>query len=68
MRSLAPINKFYLKRSAGGGQCYFELKDNDGEMLGRSTVFANEQGTQRGINSLRSGAGRSKLLDLTGGD
>ena len=67
MRSLAQMSQLYLIRNAGGGQCYFELKDNEGEMLGRSPVFSNVESLQKGIELLKRYGSKGKLLDLTGG-
>jgi uncharacterized protein YegP (UPF0339 family) len=64
-RHLARRDGNYEVFSAGGGQQYFELKDNKGDMLGRSTVYPNEQSVQEGIVSLKRSARASRLLDMT---
>ena len=64
-RSQARSDVSYQIRSAGGGQYYFELKNDKGEMLGRSTVYANGEILKKGINSLKNCSKEGKLLDLT---
>jgi uncharacterized protein len=62
---LAQRDGNYAARSAGGGQYYFELKNNEGQMLGPSTVYTNGQSVHEGIASLKSCAMAGRLLDLT---
>jgi uncharacterized protein len=64
-RYLARRDGNYVVRSAGEGQYYFELQDNKGEMLGRSTLYSDEQSVQEGIASLKRCIRAGKLLDLT---
>ena len=64
-RHLARRDGNYEVYSAGGGRYYFELKDNKGEMLGASTIYADEQSVQEGIVSLKRSARASRLLDMT---
>jgi len=66
-RSLAQTAQHYQIRSAGGGQYYFELKNSEGEMLGRSTVYPDGQSLEKGIDLLKNYSKPSRLLDLTGG-
>jgi uncharacterized protein YegP (UPF0339 family) len=66
LRSLVQIDQLYRIFNAGGGQCYFDLSNNDGEMLGRSTVYADAQSMQKALTSLKNCAKTSRLLDLTG--
>jgi uncharacterized protein len=66
-RKLALMTWCYQVRSAGGGQYYFELKNDKGEMIGRSTVYPNERSLQKGIDILKNCAKPGRLLDLTVG-
>ena len=65
-RMFARGDSNYEVRHAGGGQYYFELKNNHRELLGRSTVYSDLRTVQEGIDKLKKCTRETRLLDLSG--
>jgi uncharacterized protein len=56
VRKNAPDSTRYSKEVSTGGQPYFNLKAGNGQVIGRSQMYADEAGRDNGIQSVMTNA------------
>ena len=56
VRKNAPDSTRYAKEVSSGGQPYFNLKAANGQVIGRSQMYADEGGRDNGIDSVMRNA------------
>ncbi len=61
----AANDKRYEQRKGKNDKPYFVLKANNGEVIGRSQMYASDKGVQKGIASVKKNAPDARVIDLT---
>lgn len=56
VKSNAPIDSRYERKTATNGQFYFVLKSGNGEIIGTSETYISQTGRENGIQSVKSNA------------
>ncbi|MDF2186817.1 YegP family protein [Paraflavitalea sp. CAU 1676] len=51
----------FIRKTASNGLFYFNLKANNGEVIGTSEMYASESGRESGIYSVKVNAGVGKV-------
>ena len=65
MKTNAPLDVRYEKKTATNGQYYFNLKAGNGEVIGTSETYVTTQGRDNGIESVKKNAPDAEIDDLT---
>lgn len=65
VRTNAPIDSRYERKTASNGQPYFVLKAANGEPIGRSETYSSNSAMENGVASVKSNAPGAALEDLT---
>jgi uncharacterized protein YegP (UPF0339 family) len=65
VRTNAPSDAQYVRKTSTDRQHYFILKAANGETLGRSEMYTSTSAMDRGIASVKANAPTAVLLDLT---
>ena len=61
----ATTDKRYEQKKGKSDKPYFVLKATNGEVIGRSQMYASEKGVQKGIASIKKNAPGARVVDLT---
>ena len=61
----AATDKCYEQKKGKSDKPYFVLKATNGEVIGRSQMYASEKGVQKGIASVKKNAPGARVVDLT---
>lgn len=65
VKTNAPIDSRYERKTSATGQWYFVLKAGNGETLGRSEMYSSSTGMETGIASVKTNAPGASTVDLT---
>ncbi len=65
VKTNAPIDARYERKTASNGQSYFVLKAANGEPLGRSETYSSNAPMEQGIASVQRNAPGATVVDLT---
>ena len=65
VKTNAPMDVRYEKKTATNGQYYFNLKAGNGEVIGTSETYVTTQGRDNGIQSVKDNAPGATVEDLT---
>ncbi|MAO90218.1 MAG: hypothetical protein CMM78_03240 [Rhodospirillaceae bacterium] len=65
VKTNAPLDARYEKKTATNGQYYFNLKAGNGEVIGTSETYVSTQGRDNGIESVKKNAPDAEIDDLT---
>jgi len=65
VKTNAPIDSRYERKTSGGGQPYFVLKAANGEPIGRSETYSSQAAMENGIDSVKRNAPNAAVEDLT---
>lgn len=65
VKTNAPYDSRYDRRTASNGQFYFVLKASNGEIIGVSETYTTTYARENGINSVKSTAPSAPIEDLT---
>lgn len=66
VRSNAPIDARYERKTSVGGSPYFILKAANAEPLGKSEMYSSPAAMENGIASVKSNAPDAVVMDLAG--
>ena len=66
VKTNAPNDSRYERKTASSGQPYFVLKAANGEPIGRSETYSSTSAMEGGIDSVKRNAPIAKTEDLTG--
>jgi uncharacterized protein YegP (UPF0339 family) len=56
----------YVRETASNGKAYFKLKARNGEVIGKSQMYASTDGMENGIESCKTNAPKAAVDDQTG--
>lgn len=65
VKTNAPLDARYEKKTAKNGQYYFNLKADNGKVIGTSETYVTTQGRDKGIESVKKNAPDAETKDLT---
>jgi uncharacterized protein len=65
VKTNAPIDSRYDKKTATNGQFYFNLKAANGEVIGTSEMYTTSSARDNGIQSVKQNAPGATIEDLT---
>jgi uncharacterized protein len=65
VKTNAPIDSRYDKKTATNGQFYFNLKAANGEVIGKSETYTTSSARDNGIASVKTNAPGATIEDLT---
>lgn len=65
VKTNAPIDSRYDKKSATNGQFYFNLKAANSEVIGTSEMYTTSSARDNGIQSVKQNAPGATIEDLT---
>lgn len=65
VKANAPEHMRYEQKIAVNGKYYFVLKAKNGEPIGRSQLYASQQGMENGIQSVKNNAPDAEVIDET---
>lgn len=65
VKTNAPIDARYEKKTSTNNTAYFVLKGGNGEPIGRSQMYASTSGRDNGIESVKTNAPGAAVADLT---
>jgi len=65
VKTNAPLDARYEKKTATNGQYYFNLKAGNGEVIGTSETYVSTQGRDNGIESVEKIAPDAEIDELT---
>ena len=65
VKTNAPVDERYERKTATSGQSYFVLKAANGEPLGRSETYSSNSAMESGISSVKNNAPGASNEDLT---
>lgn len=65
VKTNAPNDSRYERKTATNGQRYFVLKGGNGEVIGTSEMYSSASGMENGIASVKSNAPSAPIVDLT---
>ena len=60
-------DKCFDRKEAANGKYHFNLKSTNGQIVGKSQMYASNSGMENGINSVRNNAPDAILDDLSAG-
>jgi len=66
VRTNAPDDGRYERKTSTGGQPYFVLKAANGQTVGRSEMYSSASAMENGIESVKTNAPSAVVDDLTG--
>ena len=65
VKTNAPIDSRYDRKTATNGQFYFNLKAANGEVIGKSEMYTTSSARDNGIESVKRNAPEASIVDLT---
>lgn len=65
VKTNAPNDGRYDRKTATNGQFYFNLKAANGEIIGTSEMYTTSSARDNGIESVKNNAPEAKIVDLT---
>jgi len=65
VKTNAPLDDRYDRRTSSAGQTYFVLKAANHEIIGRSEMYSSKAAMENGINSVKTNAPTATVEDLT---
>jgi uncharacterized protein len=65
VRKNAENDKRYERKTAKNGQPYFVLRAMNGEIIGKSEMYAAARSVEKGIASVKKNAPDAKVIDLS---
>lgn len=65
VRSNAPYDFNYTRKTAVNGQFYFTLKAGNHEVIGTSEMYTTSYNRDRGVESVKENSPKAELLDET---
>jgi uncharacterized protein len=65
VRKHSPYDSYYERRIASNMQYYFVLKASNGQVIGKSQMYASSQGRDGGIDAVKRDAPTAPIVDLT---
>ncbi len=65
VKTNAPIDSRYDRKTATNGQFYFNLKAANGEVIGTSEMYTTSTARDNGIESVKQNAPGATVEDLT---
>jgi uncharacterized protein YegP (UPF0339 family) len=66
VKTNAPNDARYERKTASNNQPYFVLKAANGEIIGRSETYSSNSAMENGIESVKKNAPTAPVEDLTG--
>ena len=57
--------KYFEKKESSNGKFFFNLKASNGQVIGKSQMYASESGCDNGIASVMKNAPSAEVKDLT---
>ena len=66
VKTNAPHDERYERRTASNNQPYFVLKAANGEVIGRNETYSSTSAMENGIESVKKNAPTAPTEDLTG--
>ena len=65
VKTNAPIDSRYDRKTTTNGQFYFNLKAANGEVIGKSEMYTTSSARDNGIESVKRNAPEASIVDLT---
>jgi uncharacterized protein len=65
VRSNAPIDDHFERKTSAKGEPFFNLKATNGQVIGHSEMYSSASAMEGGIASVKKNAPNAKLVDLT---
>ena len=65
VKTNAPVDSRYERKTASNGQPYFVLKAANGETIGQSETYSSNAAMENGIAAVKSNAPGAAVEDLT---
>lgn len=65
VKTNAPIDSRYDRRTSTNGKYYFNLKSSNGQVIGTSEMYESDSAREGGIASVKSNAPSATTEDLT---
>jgi uncharacterized protein YegP (UPF0339 family) len=65
VKTNAPFDNRYERRTASNGQYYFVLKAANGEIIGNSEMYTTSQARENGIDAVKRDAPNAPIEDLS---
>jgi uncharacterized protein YegP (UPF0339 family) len=65
VKTNAPLDACYERKSAASDRPYFVLKAANGEVLGRSQMYSSAAAMEKGIESVKANAPAAAVEDLS---
>lgn len=65
VKTNAPIDERYERKTASDGRAYFVLEAGNGQAIGKSQMYASTSGRDNGIESVKTNAPGAAVEDLT---
>ncbi len=65
VKKYAQNDNMYIRKTSTNGKYYFNLKSDNGQVIGISEMYDNETSMNRGIDSVKVNALTAPLKDLT---
>lgn len=65
VKTNAPTDSKYDRKTATNGKYYFNLKAGNGEIIGTSQMYISTSGRDNGIESVRTNAPTASIIDET---
>ena len=65
VRSNAPIDDRYKRKTSAKDEPFFNLKATNGQVIGHSEMYSSASAMEGGIASVKKNAPDAKLVDLT---
>lgn len=64
VKTNAPDDYNYDKKTSSDGKFYFTLKAGNGQIIGASEMYATEQGMMKGIESVKNNAPGAEIEEI----
>ena len=65
VKTHAPHDSYYERKTSKNGKYYFTLKARNGEVIGVSEMYEGSSGMENGIESVKNNAPSATIEDLT---
>lgn len=65
VRNHAADEKYFEVKESADGKGFFNLKASNGQVIGRSQMYASESGLKNGIESIQARSQEASVEDLT---
>lgn len=65
VKTNAPLDSRYEKKTSTKGEPYFVLKAGNGEVIGKSEMYSSLSAMQNGITSVKTNAPGAEVIDST---